>query len=334
MPLAISTDSIAPGDTAAHWRRCLSDAFAIDYELQARADAPFLARLANYRVGPLQLIEAAGLPFRMSRKGHGGSALLLLKLQLEGACTYRQGSVETRLDPGSFCLCPVRSAAEIEWHGLFRCVLVGIPESRLAESCPDWAQSAATRFPGIDGAAAMFVDVVKSLLRQPKALCGAAATGVGESLIGLLGAALSESARQGGSADSRLESYHKARIHKFIRAELSNPELDIPMIASSVGLSQRYIHRLFANEPLHLMQSVWSQRLEHCYRELTQENSARRPISDIAYSWGFNDPAHFSRVFRKRYGLTPRDLRHQARRPPASVPVSAMDTFDQAIFQS
>jgi len=32
-------------------------------------------------------------------------------------------------------------------------------------------------------------------------------------------------------------------------------------------------------------------------------------ISQIAYAWGFNDQAHFSRTFRKHFSVSPRHLR-------------------------
>jgi AraC family transcriptional activator of tynA and feaB len=334
MPLSISTDLVAPGERVEYWRRCLRETFDIDCCIVSPSDASFDARLVSYSAGAVRFVETLGLPFTLNRKAHEDCASFFVHVQLEGNCSYRERGLEARLEPGSFCLSRVRRAAEIEWHDAFRCVVIGIPENRLTEACPDWSQFAATRISGSEGAAAIFVNTVRSLLANPKALSGSAAKGVGEALIGLLGAALGEIADQNECVDTRLETYHKARIHKFIRAELSNPELDIPLIAQSVGLSQRYIHRLFVTEPLHLMQSVWWQRLEHCYRELTQNQTVRRPISDVAYSWGFNDPAHFSRVFRKRYGLTPSDLRQQARRPQANVPDLARDTFDQAIFQS
>ena len=37
---------------------------------------------------------------------------------------------------------------------------------------------------------------------------------------------------------------------------------------------------------------------------------AARTISEIAFGWGFNDAAHFSRAFRARFGCSPRDVRH------------------------
>jgi AraC-like DNA-binding protein len=34
-----------------------------------------------------------------------------------------------------------------------------------------------------------------------------------------------------------------------------------------------------------------------------------RSVSEIAYHWGFNDAAHFSRTFKARFGMSPRDAR-------------------------
>ncbi|WP_017522391.1 helix-turn-helix domain-containing protein [Pusillimonas noertemannii] len=34
-----------------------------------------------------------------------------------------------------------------------------------------------------------------------------------------------------------------------------------------------------------------------------------RRVSEIAYAWGFNSIAHFSRVFRARYGMSPFEYR-------------------------
>jgi len=40
-------------------------------------------------------------------------------------------------------------------------------------------------------------------------------------------------------------------------------------------------------------------------------------ITDIALSWGFASPAHFSRVFRDRYGMSPSEARQAPRAPVA-----------------
>jgi AraC family transcriptional activator of pobA len=54
--------------------------------------------------------------------------------------------------------------------------------------------------------------------------------------------------------------------------------------------------------------------LEAC-RKLTYAPSS---IATIAYELGFQDPAYFSRLFRKRLGVTPGEFRRQPLAQPAS----------------
>jgi AraC-like DNA-binding protein len=43
-----------------------------------------------------------------------------------------------------------------------------------------------------------------------------------------------------------------------------------------------------------------------CRRDLVYPRLASRSVSGIAFSWGFNEAAPFSRSFKEQYGLTPR----------------------------
>ncbi|GAA2788117.1 hypothetical protein GCM10010470_23340 [Saccharopolyspora taberi] len=57
---------------------------------------------------------------------------------------------------------------------------------------------------------------------------------------------------------------------------------------------------------------IRQRRLERCRRDLTNPHLRQRPVHAIAARWGFTDPAHFSRIFRAAYGLSPSDYRHNA----------------------
>jgi transcriptional regulator GlxA family with amidase domain len=46
-----------------------------------------------------------------------------------------------------------------------------------------------------------------------------------------------------------------------------------------------------------------------CHRDLTDPAMRHRSISEIAFAAGFNDLSHFSRSYRARYGLLPRETR-------------------------
>ena len=90
---------------------------------------------------------------------------------------------------------------------------------------------------------------------------------------------------------------------------LHDPDLSPQAVAERQGVSPRLLQRLFAAEGESLAGFILEQRLQRCRDALRHPAQAHRSITEIALAWGFNDPAHFSRVFRRRFGLTPRDWR-------------------------
>ncbi len=317
MPIVLDTESVSPEARVAYWQDGVAGAFDIAYRAEPLTDAPLRLHLTSYSVGKLSFTEISGQNFRVSRPGCPGRGQTFLLAQIEGMCTVRRDGGEVRLEPGTLCLCRLEEQAEFEMRGAVRYLLVGVPETRLVSHCPEWQRLLSAPICCGGGEAAMFLDSLKSLWQHHSILESARAKWIADGLVNLLGSVLAACAEARHPQASRMEVFHKERIRTFVQAQLSNSELDIPLISRSIGLSPRYIHRLFANEPLHLMQWVWAQRLEHCYRDLVADGGNRRSIGDIAFSWGFNDPAHFSRVFRKHFGMTPREVRAAARQPVA-----------------
>jgi AraC family transcriptional activator of tynA and feaB len=96
------------------------------------------------------------------------------------------------------------------------------------------------------------------------------------------------------------------RIKRFVEQHLSEPELS----PANMGISSRYMNKLFVDENTSLMRYVWDRRLEHCRRDLTNPIRVAGGISQIAFRWGFNELSHFSRSFKARFGLSPRAYLH------------------------
>ncbi|MGW5490986.1 helix-turn-helix domain-containing protein [Streptomyces olivaceoviridis] len=55
-------------------------------------------------------------------------------------------------------------------------------------------------------------------------------------------------------------------------------------------------------------------RLERCRRELARRGSAAMTVSAVARQFGFSSAAHFSRAFRRMYGMSPAEWREKALR--------------------
>jgi AraC-like DNA-binding protein len=104
----------------------------------------------------------------------------------------------------------------------------------------------------------------------------------------------------------------RPRIQRYIDGHLSDPELRPAEIASAAEISVRHLHRLFAGSGGTLGDCIRKLRLQQCRNDLENPRLRSKTITEIAFSWGFSDSAHFSRSFRKQFGICPRKFREEA----------------------
>jgi AraC-like DNA-binding protein len=76
-------------------------------------------------------------------------------------------------------------------------------------------------------------------------------------------------------------------------------------------MTPRYLHHLFSTESETVARYILRRRLEECSRALALSAQGSRTVTAIAFDYGFNSPTHFGRVFRARYGITPREYRQR-----------------------
>jgi AraC-like DNA-binding protein len=95
----------------------------------------------------------------------------------------------------------------------------------------------------------------------------------------------------------------------YIDGRLGDPGLTPDELARACFISTRYLHRVFETAGLSVCDFIRSARLDRCRRDLVDPAFADQPISAIASRWGLPSAPHFSRLFRKAYGCSPRDFR-------------------------
>ena len=98
---------------------------------------------------------------------------------------------------------------------------------------------------------------------------------------------------------------HLHHIQTFILHNLQDPNLSVASIAKDNSISTRYLHSLFTKTGTTVSRWILVQRLERCYDALAGRQKGRSVVKDVAFQWGFIDAAHFSRVFKKHYGISP-----------------------------
>ena len=114
------------------------------------------------------------------------------------------------------------------------------------------------------------------------------------------------------------------RARRIIERRLSDNALGAETLASEMGLSRASLYRLF--EPYQgITNFILDRRLAFARKALGDHEDTRQ-IGIIASACGFSDPSHFSRVFRRRFGMTPAEFRKQGRTAPSNFDQGS--TFD------
>jgi AraC-like DNA-binding protein len=102
----------------------------------------------------------------------------------------------------------------------------------------------------------------------------------------------------------------RAEIRRYVRTHLQDTTLGPTAIARAYSMSVRALHALFEDADESVAGLVRRERLARCIEDLQQPNGGS--VTEIAFRWGFSDAAHFSRLFKRAFGVTPSEVRHQA----------------------
>ncbi len=97
------------------------------------------------------------------------------------------------------------------------------------------------------------------------------------------------------------------KVIEVVEKNLDNPELNAGMLAESLNMSESQLYRkLKALGRKSTALFIRTVRLSSARKML---ETGEQNISEIAYACGFNDPAWFSRVFKKEFGVAPSSFR-------------------------
>lgn len=125
-------------------------------------------------------------------------------------------------------------------------------------------------------------------------------------------------------------AYHKAlfrRIEEYMRDRLLEPTFNSTTVATAFGFTPRNLHRLFAEAGTTFSEWVRKERLTRAEKALTSPSFATESITQIAYCFGFCDAAHFSNLFKARYGRSPKVYRAAARELGNGIPMDFPDNL-------
>ena len=99
------------------------------------------------------------------------------------------------------------------------------------------------------------------------------------------------------------------RVMKVINKNIGNSDLSVDAIADEVGISRVHLHRkmkeLTGQTPHDFIRNI---RLKQAANLLASRNMN---ITEVMYACGFNNAASFSTIFKKFYGMSPREYMNE-----------------------
>lgn len=296
--------SIRPGQRYDAWRAALN-ASHLEWTLERSDDRPFRAAVTRRRFGAVDVVECACDPCTGRRNrpeiARTEGAYFGVLFELGGREVIRQDGREAVLEPGDFVMWDSEREMEFRVLSPLRKLTLLIPKPQLSGWLADPERHAGAVVRGGSGAGALASDVLRRLAREIDTIETGQAGAVMEPVLGLVSAALTAQVAPRPSTGS--EEFR--RICAYIEAALADPDLSPAGIARAHGMSIRTLYTTFADNGASVSRWIRLRRLHRCRQELAR-SGRQRTITEIAFDWGFNDMAHFSRAFKATYGVSPR----------------------------
>jgi AraC-like DNA-binding protein len=194
-----------------------------------------------------------------------------------------------------------------------RYVVFAIPQSMIRPLVPDLDAMLVRRVPASNPALRMlmgYLGLVAIGLTPEPDLASMFTSHVADLLALALGPTrdAAEQAKGRGLRAARLHAIKTAVVKNLARLDLS-----IDAIAIAHRITPRQVQRLFELDGTTFTEFVLRERLALAHRLLRAPGHAARPIGAVAMDAGFGDLSYFNRVFRRRYGATPSDIRAAGR---------------------
>jgi AraC-like DNA-binding protein len=285
----------------------------------ARVSAGLVARTRPlparriHEIGPIEAfaLDAASL----ARAGDGARAIgahehgYAFVLMTEGEAGARHYGHACALARGDVLLVDGAAPLELAFGHAGEAIVLRLPARELRHHLPSPDQFCGVALRAHESIAQDVGDLVRCIFGQLEDGLSAQFHGrIARNLLDTLATAFSM-ALEDGLTGSPLRCSRSARVRLRIERDLRDPALSPARVAARLRISPRCLRAIFAASSETVSAYILRRRLEECARELADPERRRAAITEIAFGWGFDSAPHFTRSFRERFGMSPRQYR-------------------------
>jgi AraC-like DNA-binding protein len=312
--LVFSTDALPERDRFAIWCEEILGRYP-HCHITTHDRAGFRATIALQRFGAVDIKRSSSSAAEFSRTRdllRDGDDTLLVGLLERGAAGHQtqvEVNQELAVGDGVICDCAYVGSMHVATDAQFW--VLKIPRQRITALLPGVKDFCGARLNRDDTARRLLFRYLDGLSDDESPLAGGVARLCEEHIVGLVALAL------GAEGEARYVIEHQYDVRAARRAAildeigtyLRDPRLAAPAVAARLGITPRYLRKLLEQTGKSFSEHLLDKRLERAAALLRDPQQSGARIADLAYACGFNDLSYFNRVFRRRYGLTPSDMR-------------------------
>lgn len=283
----------------------------VPVDLAGRVRGAFRGSVRTAEVGSVQFSDIMATGHEAHRSdaqiAAAPASYYKVHVQLVGTGLVVQDGRETVLKPGELAIYDTSRPFSLAFEKEFRTLVVMIPRAQLRLSPERVAQVTAVTFSDRGSLGAVAIPCLARMANGLDEFSRPSGSRLCRSALGLIATVLEHELEHSYPGDPR--SRLLDRIHLDIESDLGKPGLSPASIAAAHFISVRNLNGLFQGRGTTVSQWVRERRLEKCRQDLSDPLLSARPVSSVGARWGFTDPAHFSRVFKSAYGMSPAEFR-------------------------
>jgi AraC-like DNA-binding protein len=273
----------------------------------------FEAELRTGSIGPLDLARvsyhAAEVERTRSHINRTQERRFSFVLHLQGRGTFSHCGHETVIDRGDFVLSDNSEPHHLTLEGPADVIILRTPTHILKPYLPSPERLCGLRLPAHEGFTSTAAAMLKSLAEQlERGLSPRFSEMVVRNVLEVMATSYAMVFDE-SIGDCSIVGVRRVWARRFIESHLTEPDLTATSVARAMEVSPRYLRMLFAADRETVSGYILRRRLEECARQLASSLRRGQTITEIAFASGFNNVAHFTRVFREQYGMTPRQYR-------------------------
>ena len=312
--LLLTTDAVPARDRVGFWGDAVQRSFG-RLRSQTYGDERFRGEIRGFQLGELRICRLDASRHRVERisgaSGASDPGDLKMVVQRRGCSLFEQDGRRAWLAPGAWSIYDTTQSYTVSNpQDVLQDVLL-LPRARILEGAPELSKLLVRPLTGARGMGRVACESIARALATGE-------PGLGETILRQVRLALLELSGRHPALGAR--DVLRERTAALVCERLRDPALDVGVIAAALGSSKRALHKAFEDRGPSLSRFLWQARLECARRQLEDPREAARTITSILLGAGFSSAAHFSRMFRQRYGASPREWRaHGARAATAQT---------------